>query len=231
MINKKQIMSGFKRLVRDVSHDISNPLMVAMVQAKMLQEKCGDDVRVGQRAKQVLSATEQIFAITEKLKSLTNQIVKNTPTTNIELNQILNALIDSQMPLLQSRSIEIQTELCSQQLNIKGNHDQIILVFKELIDNSCKAFNAIQSDDPKWIKFSSNIGENGHIEIRYSDNAGGISQETQDHLFNFFSIKNLDQKNINLGLPLINSIVEEHNGSLKLNSQIDKGSTFTITFF
>ena len=135
------------------------------------------------------------------------------------------------MPLLQSRSIKIQTELVDQQLNIQGNHDQIILVFKELIDNSCKAFDIIESDDLKWIKFSTGIGPKGNVEVKYSDNAGGISEDTQDHLFNFFSMKKKDKKNLNLGLPLIYSIVEEHHGLINLDTKLGSGSTFTITFF
>ena len=71
-------------------------------------------------------------------------------------------------------------------------------------------------------------GDDGHVAIRIADTGCGMSQETLDKLFTvFFSTKG--SKGTGLGLPVTRKIIEEHGGSIDVQSTQGKGTTFTIS--
>jgi signal transduction histidine kinase len=65
------------------------------------------------------------------------------------------------------------------------------------------------------------------MRIRVSDSGGGIAQENMGRLFEpFFTTK---QNGTGLGLAVTRRIIEEHNGTIQVESQAGKGTTFTVT--
>jgi len=66
-----------------------------------------------------------------------------------------------------------------------------------------------------------------HVAIRVSDNGSGIPKEVQEKIFKpFFSTKG--DKGTGLGLAICSKIVAQHKGEIKVESEVGKGTTFTI---
>ena len=81
------------------------------------------------------------------------------------------------------------------------------------------------------IKISAEKTNNNTVAIHIADNGCGISQEHIDKIFNeFYSTKKNQpgKKGSGLGLSLCRDIVDEHNGSISVSSEVGKGTTFTI---
>ena len=70
------------------------------------------------------------------------------------------------------------------------------------------------------------------IQITVSDNGSGIHPEDLPHIFKRFyrSRFSKDTQGIGLGLPLAKAIIEDHNGTIEVNSTLGVGTTFTINF-
>lgn len=70
------------------------------------------------------------------------------------------------------------------------------------------------------------------LYIRVSDTGYGIADEDHERIFSrFYRVKNEKTRYIQgtgLGLPIVKRIIEAHHGSITLDSQIGKGSTFTV---
>ena len=70
--------------------------------------------------------------------------------------------------------------------------------------------------------------ENGHIEIKISDTGMGIPQENISKIFDpFFTTKSVG-KGTGLGLNVSYNIIKKHNGTIAVESDVGKGTTFTI---
>jgi len=67
-----------------------------------------------------------------------------------------------------------------------------------------------------------------HVLVRVTDTGAGISQEDLDKIFDPFFTKAPLGKGTGLGLSICNSIVDQHGGSISVESQSGKGSTFTV---
>ena len=77
------------------------------------------------------------------------------------------------------------------------------------------------------ISINSSIDKD-KINITFEDNGSGITQEHLEHIFDpFFTTKPVG-KGTGLGLHIVRSIIDNHNGRIDVNSIVDKGSTFNI---
>jgi signal transduction histidine kinase len=75
--------------------------------------------------------------------------------------------------------------------------------------------------------------ENNHVHIAVSDTGIGISPEQHERVFDrFYQIDGSSRRKyggVGLGLALVKELVESHGGRVSLESELDRGSTFTIT--
>ncbi len=74
--------------------------------------------------------------------------------------------------------------------------------------------------------------ENENVKISVSDTGIGIPEEKQDIIFNAFKKAHnktrANEKGTGLGLAICKNIIDLHNGEIRVNSKVDKGSVFTV---
>ena len=100
-----------------------------------------------------------------------------------------------------------------------------------LLNLASNAFDACISDEDEGkrhaLQVSTKLESDGSITIQVSDNGSGMDEEVRKQIFrSFFSTKG--SKGTGLGLLVTQKIVQEHGGTISVNSQPGKGSTFTI---
>jgi two-component system NtrC family sensor kinase len=91
--------------------------------------------------------------------------------------------------------------------------------------------NAIQAADNKKshrLTISGGV-KGGYIELRFSDNCSGIAPENLDKIFDPFFTTGSDDARTGLGLPIVQRIVSEYGGEIRVQSQHGKGTTFYVT--
>ena len=132
------------------------------------------------------------------------------------------------------RHFACQAQQEGKSLVLSGNEDVTLICdpnwLTEAISNIVK--NAFDHTKPgaviriTWRAFAS------VVQIVVSDNGSGIHPEDLPHIFKRFyrSRFSKDKQGIGLGLPLANAIIEEHNGTIEVDSTLGAGTTFTINF-
>ena len=122
----------------------------------------------------------------------------------------------------------------NKQIIVTGDHNQTITCdidwTSEAIENLVK--NSIDHTDPGGIIRITWEKSPTMLRIIVSDNGNGIAPEDIHHIFKRFyrSKQSLDMPGIGLGLPLAKSIIEGQGGLISVQSDLNRGTTFTISF-
>ena len=144
----------------------------------------------------------------------------------INLKEVIEEAINSSLLSVENKNGKITFDATDLYPKINGDRNHLVNVVSNLIDNSIK-----YSDKPPEIKiFLKDV--NGHIQIAVADNGIGMTKEIQKRIFDTFfraTSGNVHEiKGFGLGLSYVKAIIEQHKGSIFVDSEINNGSTFTI---
>ena len=221
------------------AHEINNPLQIINnEQALMkdifleLKEKC--DFKDSDLAKELLDSMEEIHAQIGRCTRITQAILKfgrkNEPTTrDIELKKIINEVTGMVEQKADVHAIEIIKDIPEDAPNIKGDPSQLEQVFLNLFNNAIDAIIERYGASGGRLEVALAAGANESAIIRVSDNGGGITEENMNKVFSpFFTTKPVG-KGTGLGLSVCYGIIKEMGGEMKVESEKDRGTVFTIT--
>jgi PAS domain S-box-containing protein len=213
-------LAAIGQLAAGMAHDINNPLFVIsgrlemLMQEKRLSAKTKSDIRT------MLSQTERIRSLSERLLKFSR---KSAPVME-ELN--MNEVIEGVLPLLACNKlpgaqIEIEKRLENNLPSVNGNLNQLQEVLVNLLMNAHQAMPAGGTVTVSTANF-----QNLFAEIRVSDTGCGIPEENLKNIFMpFFTTK---REGTGLGLSICYNIIKNHNGSIDIETQANKGTTFII---
>jgi len=223
--SEKQASVG--RLAAGVAHEINNPLTGVLTFTHMLLRKKDLDEEIKKDLQTIARETERVRKIVKGLLDFSRQtVLQEEPIDIDELIKSTIALVENQALV---KGLELEYTPGKQLPMINGDKNQLQSVLLNIIMN---AFDATQSGGKITIKtglsLSSRKTERKGIELSITDTGCGIPQENLDKLFDpFFTTKEVGQ-GTGLGLAVSYGIVERHGGTIRVQSEVGKGSTFTI---
>ncbi len=148
-----------------------------------------------------------------------------------DIYQVLQDSISMMKPYAQQRNVNlIYKGSCRQgERLVHGNYTFLLRVFNNLIMNAIK-----YNKEKGKIEFTCLVGpQEESIVIKIRDTGIGIADEDLERVFNIFERGKTARKNIDgslgLGLSLVKQIIEDHEGSIKLSSTLNVGTTVTVT--
>jgi two-component system nitrogen regulation sensor histidine kinase NtrY len=196
--------NAIAELARKISHEIKNPLTPMLLSTEFLETQIDDE----ELKNSILSIKRQIFLIQNLVNEFSN--FARLPKANnkkINLSEILLIYIDEY-----KRNYPKITFNQGVQNDININFDQsyIDIILNNLFKNSIEALN--KSTNP--IIEISLVKQVDHILISFFDNGPGYDGNVDDLIKPYFSTKNSS----GLGLPLVDKIIRDNNGSLKIKT-------------
>lgn len=210
--------------VADVSHEIKTPLSVIQGYADLLQNK---DLSAEKR-------NEYTYLLSEAIETLTNLVANILKLSKIEnqgiiqrekfsLDEQLRYCILSFEEKLDEKNININVEL--EACSIKSDKSLLEIIWNNLISNAIKY-------TPYGGEISVELKkQKGKTVVSVSDNGCGMSQETLEHCFEKFyqGDSSRSQEGNGLGLALVKQVVNMINGEIVVESNLNKGTVFTVT--
>ena len=140
--------------------------------------------------------------------------------------KIIESAVSECRPLLDDQHVELEMDLGNSLPEINADADALSRAIQNLIANSVKYRNG-----DKWLRVSATDGK-GSVRISVEDHGIGISKADLRQIFEPFyrSIDVVDAQihGNGLGLALVKQISEAHGGSVRAESEMGKGSKFTI---
>jgi len=223
--SEKQASIG--KLAAGVAHEINNPLTGVLTFTHMLlrRKDLGDDVH---------SDLQKIAHATERVRKIVKGLLDFSRQTKLDPEPVdVNRLVRSAISLVENqalvRGIRLIFEPAEELPMLTLDRAQFESVLLNLILN---ALDATETGDTvtlsTGISVSTNHVSHKGLEIAVTDTGCGIPPENLDNLFDpFFTTKEVGQ-GTGLGLAVSYGIVERHGGTIRVQSEVGRGSTFTI---
>lgn len=219
---KAQRMAAWREVARRIAHEIKNPLTPIQLSAQRLRkrylEKLQPDGAIFDEC------TRTIVKQVEELKGMVNEFSNfaRMPASQPTPNQ-LNDIIQETLVLFQEAHKRIRFEFAPNDLPIlRVDREQMKRVMINLIKNSLAAI-----DNEGKIRIQTNYEPRLQIvRLEVSDDGRGIPDEDKGRLFEpYFSTR---KSGTGLGLTIVNAIISDHNGYIRVRDNKPKGTTFLI---
>jgi two-component system NtrC family sensor kinase len=214
-------LAGIGSFAAGIAHDMNNPLQLILGLAENLSDEEDLDA-VHAQARDIIDAVKRTTAICRDLTSYSRRTSLRQDCM-VHVNGKLDEALKIARYAVALQDIDIR-KLYQPDVVIKGNPDELLHVFVNLITN---AVHAMEHHGTLTLETSAVAGT---IQVRVSDTGCGIEPELQSRIFEPFFTTKPPGKGTGLGLYNIKNVIQRMNGSIGVDSHIGRGSTFTLTF-
>ncbi len=225
--NPNTFIRGNVKIIREAFDDIfpyldklnetEGPLKIARLNYPVFRE------HIPQLIEDMDHGTDRINKIVLGLRNFAKKD-DGLPTDDVDLNELIrNDLRITQKEI--KKVAHVQIDLDNNLPRFKGNRQKMEQVCMNLLTNAAQAIENGQGLVRIETRFDK---ENDHVILRVSDNGMGMDEKTRKHIFDPFFTTKRNKGGTGLGLSILYGIIEDHKGTIGVESKPGEGTTFTI---
>jgi two-component system NtrC family sensor kinase len=219
-IGQSEKLASIGRLAAGIAHEINNPLTGVMTFSHLLRKKPNLDDQDREDLDLVLRETARVREIVKGLLDFARQ----SPLERVPLD--INEVIRHSMALLRSQKeflrVTLEEDLTPDLPPISGDRNRLQQVLLNLSMNACEAM-----PEGGQLRIATSAGD-GWVAITVSDTGHGIKPEHLNRIFDPFFTSKPVGKGTGLGLSVTHGIVQQHEGTIEVESVEGKGTTFIV---
>jgi len=223
-------MAALGKLAAGIAHEVNNPLAVIKEKVGWMKDLLSEeDVEASENFKEFDDAVKKIDYHVERARKVTHRLLgfarRMEPIQEqVTMNRVIEETVDFLKNEAHYRNIEIRTTLDPDMPTTTSDSSQLQQVFLNILNN---AIDAIGKNGVITISTGYDL-KNRELSVSIADDGPGIPSEVLGRVFDpFFTTKEVG-KGTGLGLSISYSIVEKLGGTIKVASQVGKGTTFSI---
>ena len=238
-LRQAQKMESIGTLASGIAHDFNNILNNVLGFAVQVQKHCSDPARVQKYGKTIEKSATRGAELSAQLLSFARVSKREKVPINVAdvVNEVVSLCAET-FP----RSIEIRKTIKDDSLHVQGDHTELYQVLLNLCVNARDAIierhdgaHGLLTVEVRTARTGS-VGAPGIVEcdsdrcveIRVQDNGTGIPGAIRDRIFDPFFTTKEKGKGTGLGLAMVYSVIRNHRGTLFVDSDDGKGTTFTL---
>lgn len=230
IIEQKKISEIKNDFINNMTHELKTPISTISLACEALK-----DPDLAQSTNLVTRYIGMISDENKRLGVLVENVLRSAVLEKgefklnlkeIDAQAVLDSVLDKLSILLKEKNSILNTHYNATKTVIEADEVHLTNIFNNLIDNAIK----YSKDTPELTISTQNTADG--IVISFKDNGIGISKENQKKVFDKLyrvptgNIHNV--KGFGLGLRYVKLLVEKHFGTVELESQLGKGSTFSV---
>ena len=230
-MRRQESLAAVGQATAQVAHEIRNPLGSIRLGVSMLRDSVSDS-----------DALNTIELVERGIKHLSKLVVdvaqfsrrKALEQANVDINELVDHSLDLVADKINEKETPIKKHLIQQDVTGHWDFDQLSQVMVNIIANAIDAsprgapvtigtevFAPVVSDDDGDL-----VRARRYARVTIADKGSGMDQATVDRIFEpFFSTK---KRGTGLGLAIVKQIVEQHEGTISVESKPDEGTRFAI---
>ncbi|MBW1815083.1 MAG: PAS domain-containing protein [Deltaproteobacteria bacterium] len=217
---QQEKLASIGRLSAGVAHEINNPLTTILTTSILIQEELDPEDSNFKELETITKEALRCRKIVTSLLDFARQLEPSKKENNI--NDIIQESIVLTKKQAAFKDVALVQKLADDIPAVFADKGQIEQALINLILNAIEA-----TDSGGKIEASSGYNsDTKSVEVRISDSGEGISPDDLSKIFDpFFTTK---EEGTGLGLAIIHGIIEQHNGTIDVDSKLGKGTTFKI---
>ena len=225
----EQVDTSRQNFVSNVSHELKTPLSSIKVLSEsiLLQKDVPRETYI-EFLEDITSEIDRMTEIINDLLTLVKLDQKEIPITftEIELNQLIIDITKRMKPLADSKKIELNYILLKEKVLADIDKTKFVLAISNLVENAIK-----YTAEKGFITITVD-SDHQNVFLSVSDTGIGIAEEEINKIFERFyrvdKTRNRETGGTGLGLSITHSTILMHNGSIKVSSKEQEGTTFLV---
>lgn len=219
------------RFLRELTHEINNPMTVISANAEFLATSEFVDERDRRRAQAILRGSDRLSDLLQGLGMLSRVSDPQHPPTmrRIDLLPIVEETLASMTAVAERRGITLHLVGGTREAIVLADPREIASAVTNLVDNAVKYSD---QDDEIWLGIERR--HDGGLTFACKDEGIGISEDDQEKLFTpLFRSTNeeaLLRPGTGLGLGIVREIMQRHGGSVEVDSTLGRGTSVRLNF-
>jgi signal transduction histidine kinase len=230
-IREIRLSQATSHFISNVSHEFKTPLSLIRLYNETLElRRYRDDTERHKFHRTIERETVRLANMISKLLFFSRGIEgrKQYSFQQLDLKNLVAEIIDDYAPQLEDAGFSLERNFDGSIEPLPLDRESISQAVINLLDNAQK-----YSGNSKFVSVTVAEGPDGPY-VKVTDKGMGISKEEQDKIFEmFYRVEHgliHDVKGLGIGLAVVSKIMEDHGGSVKVESELGKGSEFTLLF-
>ena len=216
---EKMVLIG--QIAASVAHELNTPLATILLRAQLIEQQAPknsdmSDLKVLEgEAKRCRRIIDSLLGFSRRSEGVTSRT---------ELNNLIQDSLSLAENDLTLKNIKLETDYVDNGTIVCVDSNQIQQVLLNLIANAADAM----PDGGRLHISTKLLPDQASIEIQVTDNGCGMEENVLDRIFDPFFTTKEQGKGTGLGLAICQRIVEEHEGEIKIQSQLGQGTTVSV---
>ena len=226
---QKERLASLGQASAEFVHDLGNPLTIVWGYVQLLAKRLEKSESEGgtQNASSVkeLNIIEQNVRLCRELLTMWQSYgsVEASPPKPTSVSEILREVVKGVTAIAGQSGVELKATICDDPCTLLGDAVQIQRAIQNVVINAVQA-----SAEKKGSVTITCMQKDFYVDLRIEDTGPGINPAQVSRIFDPYFTTKQAKSGTGLGLYITKKVVEDHNGSIRVESTPEVGTTFTI---
>jgi signal transduction histidine kinase len=224
---QKERLASLGQASAEFVHDLGNPLTIVWGYVQLLAKRLEKSDNSQQDASSVkeLNIIEQNVRLCRELLTMWQSYgnVEASPPKMISVSGIVREVLKGIAPMASENGVELKSDICEDACTLLGDALQISRAIQNVVVNAVQA-----SIEKKGTVTVTCAQKDFYVDLRVEDTGAGIHPAQLNRIFDPYFTTKQAKSGTGLGLYITKKVVEDHSGSIKVESTSGVGTVFTI---
>lgn len=213
-------LAAMGRLTSQIAHELNNPIYGIMNTLELLKTEIPPESKRRRILELSLSEIQRLAEMLRNMLSFSKpEEEKRRP---VKINELVEGILMVMERQMRESNIKVETYFDETLPEVMASTNQMRQVMLNLLKNAKEAM-------PKGGSLTVRTSREDHkVVVAIQDTGVGIPEELRDKIFEAFFTTKQKVKGVGLGLSVCYGIIKDHGGEIRVESEVDKGTTFTI---
>ncbi len=223
-------LASLGKLAATIAHEINNPLAGVLNYIRLIIKQLSRNRFTHEKLEDISRYLKIMESETARCGEIVKDLLAFARRTKItmennRIEDIINKTLNLISHELEMKELQLKKNIAPNLPKVKCDFKQIQQVLLNLMYNASEA---MPSGGTLTITANRANGAKALLEVAISDTGCGISEKDMENIFEPFFTTKEEGKGVGLGLSVVYGIIARHNGTIAVESEPGKGSTFTI---